>query len=269
MSAKKRKPPAAPRRTGQVPKTAGELDAMATAGAALAECIEILRAEIRPGATTLQIDAIAEAAVRERGAIPAFLGYPGGPNVPPFPGTICASLNDEVVHGIPGPVRLEDGDIFSVDIGLILDGWVADTARTFPIGSITAEAARLISVTETALARGIEQARPGNHVGDIGHAVQTEVEAAGFSVVRALVGHGVGRTMHEEPQVPNFGEPGTGPVLEAGIVIAIEPMVNAGGFDVTVDPDGWTIRTSDGSLSAHAEHTVAITENGPRILTQT
>ena len=265
----KRKRPAPPKRSGQVPKTAGELEAMATAGAALAECIAILRDEVRAGVSTLQIDAVAEEAIRARGGIPAFLGYPGGPNVPPFPGTICASLNDEVVHGIPGPVRLEDGDIFSVDIGLILDGWVADSARTFAIGSVTAEAARLISVTETALARGIEQARPGNRVGDIGHAVQSEVEAAGFSVVRALVGHGVGRSMHEEPQVPNYGEPGTGPVLEEGIVIAIEPMVNVGGFDVSLDRDGWTIRTADGTLSAHAEHTVAVTANGPRILTQT
>lgn len=264
----KRRPAPKPR-SGQIPKTAGELDAMAVAGARLAECIDILRAEVRVGATTLQIDAIAEEAIRSRDGVPAFLGYPGGPNVPPFPGTICASLNDEVVHGIPGPVRLEDGDILSVDIGLILDGWVADSAKTFAIGSVTAEAARLISVTETALARGIAQARPGNRVGDIGHAVQTEVEAAGFSVVRALVGHGVGRTMHEEPQVPNFGEPGTGAILEPGVVIAIEPMVNAGGYDVTVDADGWTIRTADRSLSAHAEHTVAITDDGPRILTQT
>jgi methionyl aminopeptidase len=264
----KRRRPAPTPRTGQVPKTAAEIDAMAAAGAALAECIEILRAEVREGVTTLELDAIAEDAVRARGATPAFLGYPGGPDVPPFPGTICASLNDEVVHGIPGPARLQDGDILSVDIGLILDGWVADTARTFPVGSITADAARLISVTEAALALGIAQARPGNHVGDIGHAVQTEVEAAGYSIVRALVGHGVGRTMHEEPQVPNFGEPGIGPVLEPGIVIAIEPMVNAGSHDVTVDPDGWTIRTADASLSAHAEHTVAVTENGPRILTQ-
>jgi methionyl aminopeptidase len=266
MSAKRRRPPRQP--TGPVPKTAAELDAMAAAGVALAECVELLRDEVRAGISTLEVDRIAEEAIRSRGAIPAFLGYPGGASVPPFPGTICASLNDEVVHGIPGPVRLRDGDIFSVDIGLVLDGWVADTARTFPIGSITADAARLISVTETALARGIEQARPGRHVGDIGHAVQTEVEAAGYAVVRALVGHGVGRTMHEEPQVPNFGEPGTGPLLEPGIVIAIEPMVNAGGADITIDTDGWTIRTADGSLSAHAEHTVAVTENGPRILTQ-
>ena len=242
---------------------------MAAAGAALAECVEVLRDEIRAGRTTLEIDAIAEEAVRARGATPAFLGYPGGPNVPPFPGTICASLNDQVVHGIPGPVRLEDGDVFSVDIGLVLDGWVSDTARTFPIGSVTAEAARLISVTEAALSKGIAQARPGNRVGDIGHAVQSEVEAAGYNVVRALVGHGVGRSMHEEPQVPNFGDAGTGPELVPGIVIAIEPMVNAGGHDVTLDADGWTIRTADGSLSAHAEHTVAVTEAGPRILTRT
>jgi methionyl aminopeptidase len=266
---KRRKPVEKKRPPGGIPKTAGELEAMAQAGAALAECIDVIRTEVREGRTTLEIDAIAEEAIRARGAIPAFLGYPGGPNVPPFPGTICASLNDEVVHGIPSPVRLQDGDIFSMDIGLILDGWVADSARTFGIGAITADAARLISVTETALARGIEQARPGNRIGDIGHAVQIEVEAAGFSIVRALVGHGVGRTMHEDPQVPNFGEPGTGPELQPGVVIAIEPMVNIGGFDVTVDPDGWTIRTVDGSLSAHAEHTVAITEKGPRILTQT
>lgn len=263
----KRRKPAPKHRSGAIPKTAGEIDAMAAAGRALAECVEIIRDEVREGRTTLEIDQIAEEAVRARGATPAFLGYPGGPNVPPFPGTICASLNDEVVHGIPGPVRLQDGDLLSVDIGLILDGWVADTAKTYPIGSVTADAARLISVTESALARGIAKALPGNRVGDIGHAVQTEVEAAGYSIVRALVGHGVGRSMHEEPQVPNFGEPGTGPLLEAGIVIAIEPMVNAGGFDVSLDPDGWTIRTADGSLSAHAEHTVAVTEQGPRILT--
>jgi methionyl aminopeptidase len=265
---KRRRPPAPRRPSGPVPKTAAEIEAMAAAGAALAECIELLRAEVAPGRSTLEIDGIAEEAVRSHGAIPAFLGYPGGKDVPPFPGTICASLNDEVVHGIPGPVRLEDGDILSVDIGLILDGWVADTARTFPVGAISADAARLISVTEAALAQGIAQARPGKRVGDIGHAVQAEVEAAGYSVVRALVGHGVGRTMHEEPQVPNFGEPGTGVVLEPGIVIAIEPMVNAGGHDVTLDADGWTIRTADGTLSAHAEHTVAITADGPRILTQ-
>ena len=262
----KRRPPRRP--SGPVPKTPDELDAMAAAGVALAECIELLRAEVREGVSTLDVDGIAEEAVRSRGAVPAFLGYPGGPSVPPFPGTICASLNDEVVHGIPGPVRLHDGDIFSVDIGLILDGWVADTARTFPIGDVSADAARLISVTEAALAHGIEQARPGRHVGDIGHAVQRVVEEAGYSVVRALVGHGVGRTMHEEPQVPNFGEPGTGPLLEPGIVIAIEPMVNAGGADITIDPDGWTIRTADGSLSAHAEHTVAVTDDAPRILTR-
>ncbi len=268
---KRRRPtpkPAPAARPGQVPKTAGEIDAMAAAGAALAECVEVLRGEVREGVSTLELDAVAEQAIRARGAVPAFLGYPGGPNVAPFPGSICASLNDEVVHGIPGPARLRSGDILSIDIGLILDGWVADTARTFPIGAISPDAARLISVTETALALGIAQARPGAHVGDIGHAIQREVEAAGYSVVRALVGHGVGRSMHEEPQVPNFGEPGRGPLLEAGVVIAIEPMVNMGGHDVTVDPDGWTIRTADATLSAHAEHTVAVTADGPLILTQ-
>ncbi len=253
--------------TGQVPKTSGEIDAMAAAGAALAECLDRLRAEVCEGVSLLELDTIAEEAIRGFGATPAFLGYPGGAKAGPFPGSICSSLNDVVVHGIPTPERLASGDILSVDCGLILDGWVADSAMTVPVGAISTEAANLISVTETALQRGIAAARVGAHVGDIGHAVQTEVEAAGYSVVRSLVGHGVGRSMHEEPQVPNFGEPGTGPVLEAGVVIAIEPMVNAGGYEVTLDADGWTIRTADGSLAAHSEHTVAVTDSGPRILT--
>ncbi len=268
MSAARRRPKASTNhRTGPILKSAGEIDAMAEAGAALSDCLDLVCAAAKVGATLLELDTIAEAAIRERGAIPAFLGYPGGPGAPDFPGSICASLNDVVVHGIPSPVRLEDGDLLAIDCGLILSGWVADSARTVAIGSITAEAAELKSVTEFALQRGIAAAQAGNTVGDIGAAVQTEVEAAGFQVVRSLVGHGVGRSMHEEPQVPNYGTRGQGPVLEPGIVIAIEPMVNVGTPDVTLDEDKWTVRTADGSLSAHSEHTIAITANGPRILT--
>lgn len=269
MSAARRKPrrATAPVRSGPILKSAAEIEAMAAAGAALSECLDLVCAAAGVGVTLLELDQIAETAIRERGGVPAFLGYPGGPGVPDFPGSICSSLNDVVVHGIPSPLRLEDGDLLAIDCGLVLDGWVADSARTVPIGSISAEAAELKSVTETALQRGIAAAQAGGHVGDIGAAVQAEVEAAGFAVVRSLVGHGVGRSMHEEPQVPNYGQRGTGPVLEPGVVIAIEPMVNVGTPDVTLDDDRWTIRTADGSLSAHAEHTVAITAAGPRILT--
>jgi len=261
MARRKRRP------AGPVLKSAGEIEAMAAAGAALSECLDLIVAAVKPGVSLLELDAIAESAIRERDAIPAFLGYPGAPGAVDFPGSICSSLNDVVVHGIPSPVTLADGDILAVDCGLVLDGWVADSARTVPVGSITAKAAELISVTEAALHQGIQAARPGNTIGDIGHAVQTEVEAAGFSVVRSLVGHGVGRSMHEDPSVPNFGRPGEGITIEPGLVIAIEPMVNAGDYDVTIDADKWTIRTKDGTLSAHAEHTVAVTDAGPRILT--
>jgi methionyl aminopeptidase len=242
-------------------KTPAELDAMAAAGELLAACLDMLAHEAREGVTTIHLDGLAEEFMRDRGGVPAFKGYHG------FPGSICPSVNEQVVHAIPGPYALRGGDILSIDVGVVLDGWVADSARTLPIGSITAEAARLISATEAGLARGIAQARVGNRVGDIGHAVQREVEAAGFSVVQSLVGHGVGRSMHEEPQVPNFGRPGTGPLLTEGVVIAIEPMVNAGGHEVVMAADGWTISSKDGSLSAHAEHTVAVTAAGPRILT--
>jgi methionyl aminopeptidase len=253
--------PAPARGAGPIPKTPGELDAMAAAGDLLAGCLDALAAEAAEGVTTMHLDAVAEDYIRDGGGVPVFKGYHG------FPGSICPSINEQVVHAIPGPYALRSGDILSIDAGVILDGWVADSARTLPIGQITAEAARLIAVTEASLERGIAAARVGNRVGDIGHAVQTEVEAAGFSVVQSLVGHGVGRSMHEEPQVPNFGRPGTGPLLTEGVVIAIEPMVNAGGHEVVMAPDGWTISSKDGSLSAHAEHTVAVTAAGPRILT--
>jgi methionyl aminopeptidase len=253
--------PRPPERRGILRKSAAEIDAMAASGEVLAACHDLLAAEVRAGVTTIELDRMAEEFIRAQGGTPAFLGYMG------FPGSICPSVNEQVVHAIPGPYALRDGDIVSIDVGVVLDGWVSDAARTHAVGSVSVQAARLMAATEAALHRAIEAARPGNRVGDIGHAVQTEVEAAGFSVVQSLVGHGVGRSMHEEPQVPNFGRPGTGPELVPGMVIAIEPMVNAGRSDVVMAGDGWTISSADGSLSAHFEHTVAITADGPRILT--
>lgn len=237
---------------------------MAASGAILAECHDLLQSEIAVGVTTAHLDALAEELILARGGIPAFKGYPGPT---PYPASICSSVNDAVVHGIPDGYALRDGDVLAVDVGVILDGWVSDGARTHGVGRVSPIARRLIDVTRVSLERGIEAARVGNHVGDIGHAIQAEVEAAGFSVVQSLVGHGVGRSMHEEPQVPNFGRPGTGVELTEGIVIAIEPMVNVGRHDVILAEDGWTISTKDGSLSAHWEHTVAVTAEGPRILT--
>lgn len=237
---------------------------MAASGAVLAECHDLLQSEIAVGVTTAHLDALAEELILARGGIPAFKGYPGPT---PYPASICSSVNDAVVHGIPDGYALRDGDVLAIDAGVILDGWVSDAARTHGVGRTSPIAQRLIEVTRVSLERGIATARVGNHVGDIGHAVQAEVEAAGFSVVQSLVGHGVGRSMHEEPQVPNFGRPGAGAELTEGLVIAIEPMVNVGHHDVILAEDGWTISTKDGSLSAHWEHTVAVTAEGPRILT--
>lgn len=234
---------------------------MAASGAVLAACHDVVGEAVAAGVTTGELDALAEEFIRAQGGTPAFKGYNG------FTGSICASVNDEVVHGIPGSRRLNGGDVIAIDIGVVLDGWVSDSARTYGVGQISPIAEKLIAVTREALDRGIAACVLGNHVGDIGHAVQTEVEAAGFSVVRSLVGHGVGRAMHEEPQVPNFGRPGSGPALQEGWVIAIEPMVNVGGHDVLLTDDGWTITSRDGTLSAHWEHTVAVTADGPRILT--
>ena len=255
------RPVARPPARGPIPKSAGELDAMAASGAVLAACHEHLAEAVAAGITTGELDAMAESFIRGRGGVPSFKGYNG------FTGSICASVNDEVVHGIPGARALRDGDVIAVDIGVTLDGWVTDAARTYGVGRTSPIARRLIDVTRAALDRGVAAARAGNHVGDIGHAVQAEVEAAGFSVVRSLVGHGVGRAMHEEPQVPNFGRRGGGIELQEGWVLAIEPMVNAGDHEVLLGDDGWTITSRDGSLSAHWEHTVAVTADGPRILT--
>lgn len=233
---------------------------MAAAGAIHARTMELVADMIRPGITTAQLDHAAEKYIRSQGAVPSFKGYRG------FPGSICASPNSLVVHGIPGEVTLADGDIISIDIGVTLDGWVADGACTFAVGEIDAETARMLAATEASLFDAVDQARPGNRVGDISSAVQERVEAAGFSVIRTLVGHGVGREMHEDPQVPNYGPPGKGPKLKDGMVLAIEPMVNVGGPEVHMASDGWSVYTDDGSQSAHFEFTVAITEKGPRIL---
>ena len=244
-----------------IKKTPAEIDAMAAAGEILVKCMSLLAGKVRPGVTTAELDAAAEKFIRSQGATPAFKGYRG------FPGSICASPNHMVVHGIPGKFKLKKGDILSVDIGVVKDGWVADAARTFGVGEVSPVASRLLAVTEEALFRAVEQCRAGNRLGDVSHAVQAHVEANGFSIVRSLVGHGIGRNMHEEPQIPNYGPPGRGIVLEEGMVLAVEPMVTAGRHMVRMGDDGWAIYSQDGSLAAHFEFTVAITADGPRVLT--
>ena len=242
-------------------KSATEIEQMAQAGEIVVETLVLIGEHVRSGVTTAELDALAEEFIRSRGGVPTFKGYRG------YPASICASPNDMIVHGIPGPYALEEGDVLSVDVGVTLGGFVGDSAYTFPVGEIAPETERLLEVCQAALAAAIEQCRAGNRLSDISHAVQRTTEEAGFSVVRSLVGHGVGRSMHEDPQIPNFGEPGRGPELAPGMVFAIEPMINAGGADIAVHEDGWSISTRDGSLSAHFEHTVAIGEEGPRILT--
>jgi methionyl aminopeptidase len=244
-----------------VKKTPEQIDRMAAAGAILVRTLELIAGKIRPGVTTQELDAAAERFIRSQGAVPAFKGYRG------FPGSICASPNAMVVHGIPGPYKLERGDILSVDVGVVLDGWVADGARTFPVGPVSALAGKLLDVTQGSLLAAVPQCAPGNRLGDVSHAIQAHVEAEGFSIVRSLVGHGIGREMHEDPQVPNFGPPGRGPRLEEGMVLAIEPMVAAGRHQVRMAEDHWAIFTQDGSLAAHFEFTIAITADGPRVLT--
>jgi methionyl aminopeptidase len=242
-------------------KAQGEIDRMARAGEVVADTLALMGERARPGVSTQELDELADEFIRSRGGVPTFKGYRG------YPASICVSPNDMVVHGIPGPYTLRDGDVLSVDVGVTLDGFVADSAFTFPIGEISPEAERLLEGCQGALAAGIEQCRVGNRLSDISHAIQRVTEEHGFSVVRSLVGHGVGRSMHEEPQIPNFGEPGRGPLLSEGMTFAIEPMINAGGAEVVLHDDEWSISTADHSLSAHFEHTVAITGEGPRILT--
>ena len=223
--------------------------------------MDLLATKVRPGVTTAELDQAAERFIRSQGATPAFKGYRG------FPGSICASPNHMVVHGIPGGFKLAAGDIISVDIGVIKDGWVADAARTFPVGEVSPVAAKLLEVTRESLFKAAEQCVPGNRLGDVGYAVQSYVEENGFSVVRSLVGHGIGRSMHEDPQIPNYGPPGKRELLEEGMVLAVEPMTTAGRHQVRMGDDGWAIYSQDGSLAAHFEFTIAVTGEGPRILT--
>jgi methionyl aminopeptidase len=243
-------------------KSPKEIEQMERASRVVAKTLELLGEHVRPGVTTHELDELADEFIRSRGGQPTFLGYRG------YPASICTSPNSMVVHGIPGPYELREGDILSVDVGVTLGGFVGDSAFTFAVGEVSDDAQRLLDAGQAALAAGIEQARAGNHLSDIGHAIQKTTEDAGFSVVRSLVGHGVGRRMHEDPQIPNFGEPGRGPVLLTGMTLAIEPMINAGEPGVYLHDDEWSISTEDGSLSAHFEHTVAVTEKGPKILTR-
>ena len=246
---------------GIILKSPAQLEQMAAAGDVHARCLRMLIGKCRAGVTTSELDAAAERFIRSQGATPTFKGYRG------FPGSICASPNSMVVHGIPGAYELRRGDVLSLDVGVTKDGWVADGAVTVAIGDVSDEAAGLLRATEASLHAGTDAAQPGARLSDVSHAVQTTVEAEGFEVIRSLVGHGVGRDMHEDPQVPNFGPPGRGPVLEPGMVFALEPMTAVSSRDVVTGEDGWSVYSSDGSLTAHFEFTIAVTEEGPRILT--
>jgi methionyl aminopeptidase len=249
-------------RTARSVKTEEEIALMRAAGRILAGALTTVEPHVLPGVTTKALERRIDEYIRDHGGVPAFKGYHG------FPGSICASVNETVVHGIPGRRILREGDILGIDVGVIKDAYYADGAKTFPVGSISASAQRLLRVTERALYRGIEKARSGNRLSDISHAVEETVTAAGFSVVRSLVGHGIGRSMHEEPQVPNYGPPGRGVRLKRGMALAIEPMVNAGGPDVVTLDDQWTVVTRDQSLSAHFEHTIVVGDQGAEILTR-
>jgi methionyl aminopeptidase len=244
-----------------IKKTPEQVEKMAASGEVLVRCLKMLESKARAGITTRELDAAAEKFIRSQGAEPAFKGYRG------FPGSICSSPNSMVVHGIPGDYELKRGDILSIDVGVIKDGWVSDAAMTLAVGPVSPEAQKLLDVTKASLFAGVEQMRVGNHLGDVSAAIQRAVEIEGLSIIRTLVGHGIGRDMHEEPQVPNFGDPGKGPELEEGMVLAIEPMVNAGEPLVRMGDDGWSVFSEDGSLAAHFEFTVAVTPQGPRILT--
>lgn len=244
-----------------VPKTPDQLDQMARAGDILQRCLKMLRSSARPGVTTAELDAMAEKFILSQGATAAFKGYRG------FPGSICASPNSMVVHGIPGPYELQKGDVISIDVGVVYDGWVADAAMTVGVGEITPEAQQLLDTTKASLFTGIAEAKAGNHLGDISHAIEKRIEQDGLAVIKSLVGHGIGRRMHEDPQIPNYGEPGRGPLLEEGMTFAIEPMVNVGSDGILMGDDGWSVYSDDGSLAAHFEFTIAVGKDGPRILT--
>jgi len=243
-------------------KSKKEIEKMRASGKLVGQVLAHLRTLVEPGISTIEIDQVAEKMIRDAGAIPTFKGYNG------FPFSICASVNEQVVHGFPSGYKLKEGDIFSIDCGATLEGFVGDTATTVPVGSVDENRLKLIKVTEQCLDLAIEQCRPGNHLGDIGWAVQQHAEANGYSVVRDYVGHGIGRRMHEDPQIPNYGKPGHGPKIKSGYVFAVEPMVNNGTHFTKVLSDGWTVVTMDGQPSAHVEHTIAITDDGPEVLTR-
>lgn len=243
-------------------KSKDEIDRIHKASQIVAQALDVLGRNLEPGISTLELDAIAESEIRKAGALPAFKGYRG------FPATLCVSVNEEIIHGIPSQKKLKEGDIVGLDLGAIWEGFYGDAARTYPVGTISDEATKLLEVTEESLMIGIEQAKPGNRIGDIGHAVQEFVESHGYTVVRDFVGHGIGRNLHEDPQVPNYGNRGQGHRIKAGMVIAIEPMVCQGQAEVEILSDNWTAITRDRSLAAHFEHSIAITDDGPWILSQ-
>ena len=242
-------------------KSKREIEKMRASGRLVGQVLSHLRTLVKPGVTTMEVDRAAEKMIRDAGALPTFKGYNG------FPYSICASVNEQIVHGFPSNYRLQEGDIFSIDVGVTLEGFVGDTATTVPVGKVSEDRLKLIRVTEECLERAIEQCRPGKHLGDIGWAVQEHAEANGYSIVRDYVGHGIGRRMHEDPQIPNYGRPGLGQKIKAGYVFAVEPMVNLGTHHTKVLADGWTVVSMDGQPSAHVEHTIAITEEGPEVLT--
>jgi methionyl aminopeptidase len=246
-----------------VRKSQGELEAMREGGRITAACLRMLSGSVRPGVTARELDSLAEEFIHDHGGRPEFKGYQG------FPASICASPNAMIVHGIPGPYRLKEGDLISLDVGVRYEGFVTDSATTVAVGEVPRETTRLLETTRRALEAATEQARPGNHLGDIGHAIQSLAESRGYGVVRDLVSHGVGRKMHEDPQIPNYGRPGTGPRLLSGMTFAIEPMITQGSYEIRLSEwDGWSIYTADGSLAAHFEHTIAVTDEGPWVLTQ-
>jgi methionyl aminopeptidase len=242
-------------------KSPEEIEKMIQACQIVAKTLDFLKDKVKPGVSTKHLEQLAEEYIRDNSAIPAFKGYKG------YPASICASVNEEVIHGIPSGRMLEEGDIVGIDLGVYKNGFYGDAARTFPVGEINPEAERLIKITEESLYMGIEKAQTGNRISDISHSIQKHIEPNGFSVVRAFVGHGIGRDLHEDPQIPNFGDPGRGPRLKPGMTLAIEPMVNEGGYEVVVLDDGWTAVTMDGKLSAHCEHTILVTAGKPKILT--
>jgi methionyl aminopeptidase len=249
-----------------VRKSRSELEAMREGGRITAGCLRMLAGSVRPGVTTKELDTLAEEFINDHGGRPEFKGYPGMSS--PFPGSICASPNAMIVHGIPGSYRLKEGDILSIDVGVRYEGFVTDSATTVPVGEVPQETTRLLETTMRCLEAATDQMRTGNHLGDVGHAIQELAEGRGYGVVRDLVSHGVGRKMHEDPQIPNYGRPGTGPRLLPGMTFAIEPMITQGSYDISLSEwDGWSIYTADGSLAAHFEHTIAVTEDGPWVLT--